>query len=119
MRPWTASLRACRAAAPSRVPLLPGRVQQRAYARRASPAPDAADAADEAADGVVDWENAFRINPEAKVVETEAGALPLSPVMDPEFWDRRAQHKRPKAKPTVGALQNSVERQVSRSPYGE
>ena len=119
MRPWTGSLRACRAVASSRVLLFPGRVQQRSYARRASPARAAADTADEPAADVVDWENAFRIDPEAKVVETEAGALPLSPVMDPEFWDRRAQHKRPKAKPTVGALSNSVERQVSRSPYGE
>lgn len=119
MRPWTGSLRAGRAVASSRVLLRPGRDQQRPYARRAPPAREAAGAVDEPADAVVDWENAFRVDARAKVVETAAGALPLSPVMDPEFWDRRAQHKRPKAKPTVGALQNSVERQVSRSPYGE
>lgn len=119
MRPWTGSLRACRARACSRALLFPARVHQRPYARRAPPARAGADAADEPAADVLDWESAFRIDPEAKLVETEAGALPLSPVMDPEFWDRRAQHTRPKPKATVGALQNSVERQVSRSPYGE
>ncbi|KAK7967843.1 uncharacterized protein PG986_002120 [Apiospora aurea] len=36
-----------------------------------------------------DWDQAFQIDQDAKTIETAAGSLPLSPVMDPSFWAKR------------------------------
>ncbi|KAI1390535.1 uncharacterized protein F4822DRAFT_153712 [Hypoxylon trugodes] len=62
-----------------------------------------------------DWEDAFTINSENKTIGTAVGDLPLSPVMDPSFWEARQRHSRPK--PKAGRPQNSVERQLRANPF--
>ncbi|KAI1090755.1 hypothetical protein F5B19DRAFT_461510 [Rostrohypoxylon terebratum] len=65
----------------------------------------------------IDWDNAFKVNPENKTVETAAGDLPLSPIMDPTYWEATRRHHVPKAKP--GKPQNSVERQLRANPFAK
>ncbi|KAI1805032.1 hypothetical protein F4811DRAFT_517072 [Daldinia bambusicola] len=64
-----------------------------------------------------DREDVFKIRPETKTVETVAGDLPLSPVMDPTYWEAVNRHHVPKAKP--GKPQNSVERQLRANPFAK
>ncbi|KAK6951572.1 hypothetical protein Daesc_006094 [Daldinia eschscholtzii] len=64
-----------------------------------------------------DREDIFKIRPETKVVETVAGDLPLSPVMDPTYWEAVNRHQVPKAKP--GKPLNSVERQLRANPFAK
>ncbi|XXG99631.1 hypothetical protein Hte_005972 [Hypoxylon texense] len=64
-----------------------------------------------------DRDDVFKINPENKTVETAVGDLPLSPVMDPTFWEATRRHQVPKAKP--GKPQNSVERQIRANPFAK
>ncbi|KAI0376342.1 hypothetical protein F5Y04DRAFT_212426 [Hypomontagnella monticulosa] len=64
-----------------------------------------------------DRDDAFTIDSESKTIETAVGDLPLSPVMDPTFWEARRQHQVPKAKP--GKPQNSVERQLRANPFAK
>ncbi|KAI1407620.1 hypothetical protein F5Y13DRAFT_174260 [Hypoxylon sp. FL1857] len=64
-----------------------------------------------------DRDDAFKINPQDKTVETAVGDLPLSPVMDPTFWEARMRHQVPKVKP--GKPQNSVERQLRANPFAK
>ncbi|KAI2465108.1 hypothetical protein F4781DRAFT_425016 [Annulohypoxylon bovei var. microspora] len=66
---------------------------------------------------VVDWENAFKIDPENKTVKTAVGDLPLSPIMDSTYWEATRRHQAPKAKP--GKPQNSVERQLRANPFAK
>ncbi|KAI0884068.1 uncharacterized protein GGS22DRAFT_18685 [Annulohypoxylon maeteangense] len=65
----------------------------------------------------IDWDNAFKVNPENKAVETAVGDLPLSPVMDPTYWEATQRYQAPKPKP--GKAQNSVERQLRANPYAK
>ncbi|KAI2607926.1 hypothetical protein GGR54DRAFT_398246 [Hypoxylon sp. NC1633] len=64
-----------------------------------------------------DRDDVFKINPKEKTVETVLGDLPLSPVMDPTFWEATRRHQAPKAKP--GKPQNSVERQLRANPFAK
>ncbi|OTB02602.1 hypothetical protein M426DRAFT_322523 [Hypoxylon sp. CI-4A] len=64
-----------------------------------------------------DRDDAFKIDPENKTVETAVGDLPLSPVMDPTFWEATRRHQGPKPKP--GKAQNSVERQLRANPFAK
>ncbi|KAI1204141.1 uncharacterized protein F4807DRAFT_448710 [Annulohypoxylon truncatum] len=65
----------------------------------------------------IDWDNAFEVDSENKKVETAAGDLPLSPIMDPAYWEAKKRHEVPKAKP--GKPQNSVERQLRANPFAK
>ncbi|KAI1398508.1 hypothetical protein F4819DRAFT_498709 [Hypoxylon fuscum] len=62
-------------------------------------------------------DDSFHINPEKKTVDTAVGELPLSPVMDPMFWEARGRHQVPKAKP--GKPQSSIERQIRANPFAK
>ncbi|KAI0835850.1 hypothetical protein F5Y06DRAFT_275563 [Hypoxylon sp. FL0890] len=64
-----------------------------------------------------DRDDVFKIDPQNKTVETVVGDLPLSPVMDPTFWEARRRHQAPKAKP--GKPQNSVERQLRANAFAQ
>ncbi|KAK7742185.1 hypothetical protein SLS62_010805 [Diatrype stigma] len=59
----------------------------------------------------------FNVDSVKKTIGTAAGELPLSPVMDPSFWDQRKKHHEPKGR-AKSAL-NSVERQFRKNPYGK
>ncbi|KAI1099827.1 hypothetical protein F4804DRAFT_320803 [Jackrogersella minutella] len=64
-----------------------------------------------------DWEHIFQVNPEDKTVETAVGNLPLSPIMDPTFWEARRRFQTPKAK--AKRAQNSVERQLKANAFAK
>lgn len=64
-----------------------------------------------------DRDDVFKIDPENKTIKTAVGALPLSPIMDPSFWEATRRHQVPKAK--AGKPQNSVERQLRANPFGK
>ncbi|KAI8959273.1 hypothetical protein F5Y11DRAFT_11967 [Daldinia sp. FL1419] len=64
-----------------------------------------------------DREDVFKINPENKTVKTVVGDLPLSPVMDPTYWEAVKRHQVPKARP--GKPLNSVERQLRANPFAK
>lgn len=68
------------------------------------------------AHSTIDWDNAFKVVPENEAVETAVGDLPLSPIMDPTYWEATRRHQVPKAK--AGKPQNSVERQLRANPFG-
>ncbi|KAI0396840.1 hypothetical protein F5Y17DRAFT_455673 [Xylariaceae sp. FL0594] len=55
------------------------------------------------------------IDPEGKKVRTDAGELPLSPVMDPAYWEATTRHQKKKAK--AGKPVNSVEKQFRKSAF--
>ncbi|KAI1117255.1 hypothetical protein F5Y14DRAFT_403748 [Nemania sp. NC0429] len=55
------------------------------------------------------------IDTDNKTIATAVGRLPLSPVMDPSYWEATTRHQRPKAK--QGKAQNSVERQFRKNPF--
>lgn len=59
----------------------------------------------------------FKIDKDAKTVETAIGELPLSPVMDPTFWEARERFKQKKPRP--GRPGNALERELRKSPFGE
>lgn len=61
-------------------------------------------------------EERFHIDSSARRIKTAAGDLPLSPIMDPSFWEARQRHQTLKPKP--GKAQNSVERQFRANPFG-
>ncbi|KAI0119928.1 hypothetical protein GGR51DRAFT_495589 [Nemania sp. FL0031] len=50
-----------------------------------------------------------------KTIATAVGDLPLSPVMDPSYWEATTRHQVPKAK--EGKPQNSVERQFRKNAF--
>lgn len=69
-----------------------------------------------------DWDQAFQIDSDAKTIETAAGSLPLSPVMDPSFWARREQHtkRKPKKPPhTASKPQSLSERQFAANAFAQ
>ncbi|ORY71343.1 uncharacterized protein BCR38DRAFT_8493 [Pseudomassariella vexata] len=80
--------------------------------RRDASTPSAKAAAHQPDD--VEW---FKIDSEAKTLETAVGNLPLSPIMDPSYWEAKEQHKTKKPKP--GKPQNSVERQFHANPFAQ
>ncbi|KAI1352569.1 hypothetical protein F5Y01DRAFT_279760 [Xylaria sp. FL0043] len=57
----------------------------------------------------------FDVDQEKKTIETAIGHLPLSPIMDPSYWDATTRHQAPKAK--RGKATNSVERQFRKNPF--
>ncbi|KAI1438309.1 hypothetical protein GGR50DRAFT_487959 [Xylaria sp. CBS 124048] len=57
----------------------------------------------------------FRVDKENKTVTTAIGDLPLSPIMDPSYWEATTRHQTPKAK--ASKAQNSVERQFRKSAF--
>lgn len=59
----------------------------------------------------------FDIDQQNKTIATAIGDLPLSPIMDPSYWEMTTRYQVPKQK--QGKAQNSVERQFRNSPYGE
>ncbi|KAI1377119.1 hypothetical protein F4677DRAFT_417449 [Hypoxylon crocopeplum] len=81
------------------------------------PSQPSTEAGPDAAQLASDRDDAFKVNPENKTVETAVGDLPLSPVMDPTFWEATRRHQVPKAKP--GKPQNSVERQLRANPFAK
>ncbi|KAK8035285.1 esterase-like protein [Apiospora rasikravindrae] len=66
-----------------------------------------------------DWDQAFQIDQDAKTIETAAGSLPLSPVMDPSFWARREQHTKRKPKHTASKPQSTFERQFAANAFAQ
>ncbi|KAI2777967.1 hypothetical protein F4815DRAFT_447769 [Daldinia loculata] len=64
-----------------------------------------------------DRDDVFKVRPETKTVKTAVGELPLSPIMDPTYWEAVKRHQVPKAKP--GKPQNSVERQLRANPFAK
>ncbi|GAP92630.1 putative esterase-like protein [Rosellinia necatrix] len=61
--------------------------------------------------------SSFTVNPDSKTVTTAVGDLPLSPVMDPSYWEATTRHQAPKAK--RGKAQNSLERQFRKNPFAQ
>lgn len=59
----------------------------------------------------------FQIDQDGKTVKTAVGDLPLSPVMDPGFWEARGRYKQEKPKP--GKPRNVFEREFQKNPFGE
>ncbi|ETS77291.1 hypothetical protein PFICI_11165 [Pestalotiopsis fici W106-1] len=59
----------------------------------------------------------FSIDPDGKTVKTAVGDLPLSPVMDPTFWEARDRFKQQKPKP--GKLRNVFERRFQKNPFAQ
>ncbi|KAI0434575.1 hypothetical protein F5Y09DRAFT_337525 [Xylaria sp. FL1042] len=57
----------------------------------------------------------FDIDQDNKTIDTAVGRLPLSPIMDPSYWDATTRHQAPKAK--MGKATNSVERQFRKNPF--
>ncbi|KAI1126410.1 hypothetical protein F5Y10DRAFT_244954 [Nemania abortiva] len=57
------------------------------------------------------------IDPDNKTVATAVGDLPLSPVMDPSYWEATTRHQAPK--PKGSKAQNSVERQFRKNPFAK
>lgn len=69
-----------------------------------------------------DWDQAFQIDSDEKTIETAAGSLPLSPVMDPSFWARREQYtkRKPKKPPhTASKPQSLLERQFAANAFAQ
>jgi hypothetical protein len=59
----------------------------------------------------------LKIDKDAKTVETAVGDLPLSPVMDPMFWEARERFKQKKPRP--GRPGNALERELRKNPFGK
>ncbi|KAI0471003.1 hypothetical protein GGR56DRAFT_125113 [Xylariaceae sp. FL0804] len=59
----------------------------------------------------------FKVDPENKTIATAVGDLPLSPVMDPSFWDATLRHQ--KTKPSGGQAQNLFEREFRANPFAQ
>ncbi|KAI1308811.1 hypothetical protein F5Y03DRAFT_349317 [Xylaria venustula] len=59
----------------------------------------------------------FDVDQEGKTIATAVGQLPLSPIMDPSYWDAATRHQTPKAK--KGKATNSVERQFRKNPFAK
>ncbi|KAI8952523.1 hypothetical protein F4801DRAFT_541141 [Xylaria longipes] len=57
------------------------------------------------------------IDQENKTIATAVGHLPLSPVMDPSYWEATMRHQ--VAKQKKGKAQNSLERQFRKNPYAQ
>ncbi|KAI0490968.1 hypothetical protein F4859DRAFT_459953 [Xylaria cf. heliscus] len=55
------------------------------------------------------------IDQQNKTIATAVGDLPLSPIMDPSYWQAITRHQTPKQ--NKGKAQNSVERQFRKNPY--
>jgi hypothetical protein len=62
-------------------------------------------------------DESFNVDQDNKTITTAVGDLPLSPIMDPSYWEATTRHQAPKAK--EGKAQNSVERQFRKNPFGE
>ncbi|CAJ2508280.1 Uu.00g094660.m01.CDS01 [Anthostomella pinea] len=62
-------------------------------------------------------EETFKVDKKKKTIATAVGELPLSPVMDPSYWEATRRHEVPKARP--GKPQNSVERQLRANPFAK
>ncbi|KAI1180830.1 hypothetical protein F4777DRAFT_573483 [Nemania sp. FL0916] len=59
----------------------------------------------------------FDVNSDNKTIATAIGDLPLSPIMDPSYWEATTRHQTAKA--TKGKAQNSVERQFRMNPFAK
>jgi hypothetical protein len=58
-----------------------------------------------------------QINPEAGTVETPVGSLPISPFMDPLFYEARQRFT--KSKPSHSPFKSTkFQRKLARNPYG-
>lgn len=57
------------------------------------------------------------LNQDGKTVVTAVGDLPLSPVMDPSFWEARDRYKLKKGKP--GKPSNAFEREFQKNSFGK
>ncbi|KAK8065253.1 hypothetical protein PG997_012000 [Apiospora hydei] len=89
-------------------------------ARRRSPPPPPAAHNDEDSNSLFhDWDQAFQIDQDAKTIETAAGSLPLSPVMDPSFWAKREQYTKRKPKHTPSKPQSTFERQFAANAFAQ
>ncbi|KAI3325102.1 hypothetical protein HD806DRAFT_533698 [Xylariaceae sp. AK1471] len=62
-------------------------------------------------------DESLNVNPNNKTITTAVGDLPLSPIMDPSYWEATMRHQAPKAK--EGKPQNSVERQFRKNPFAK
>ncbi|KAH7032876.1 uncharacterized protein B0I36DRAFT_320221 [Microdochium trichocladiopsis] len=65
----------------------------------------------------------FDIDPKEREIRTAVGTMPLSPIMDPTFWEAKQRFKKAKPKPGQARDEskkegnNSVERQFRKNPY--
>ncbi|KAI0144694.1 hypothetical protein BJ166DRAFT_76210 [Pestalotiopsis sp. NC0098] len=59
----------------------------------------------------------FQIDQDGKTVKTAVGDLPLSPVMDPGFWEARGRYKQKKPKP--GRSRSVFEREFQKNPFAQ
>ncbi|KAI1852816.1 hypothetical protein JX266_002357 [Neoarthrinium moseri] len=59
----------------------------------------------------------FHVDHESKTIKTAVGDLPLSPVMDPTFWEARDRFKKMKPKP--GKPHNVFEREFRKNPFAQ
>ncbi|KAI1493252.1 hypothetical protein F5X96DRAFT_666903 [Biscogniauxia mediterranea] len=65
-----------------------------------------------------DAATSFGIDQTEKTVKTARGRkLPLSPVMDPSYWEAKQRHQKKKAEP--GRPRGEMERMVSRNPFAK
>ncbi|KAI0595318.1 hypothetical protein F4775DRAFT_377516 [Biscogniauxia sp. FL1348] len=65
-----------------------------------------------------DAATSFDIDQTEKTVKTAGGRkLPLSPVMDPSYWEAKQRHQQKKAEPR--RPRNEMERMVSRNPFAK
>ncbi|KAK8135917.1 hypothetical protein PG984_003857 [Apiospora sp. TS-2023a] len=95
----------------------------RSSSAQRSPAPPSTKGDDDDSDSLFnDWDQAFQIDSDAKTIETPAGSLPLSPVMDPSFWARREQYTKRKPRkppPTASKPQSLFERQFAANAFAQ
>jgi hypothetical protein len=59
----------------------------------------------------------LEIDSEGKTIKTAVGELPLSPIMDPTFWEARERFKKKKPKP--GKAETAIEREFRKNPFGK
>ncbi|KAI5865265.1 hypothetical protein GGS23DRAFT_558449 [Durotheca rogersii] len=64
-----------------------------------------------------DRDDTFAVDPATRTVRTVVGDLPLSPIMDPTFWEATRRHQAPKLRNCKP--QNSVERQMRANPFAK
>ncbi|KAI1418978.1 hypothetical protein F5Y12DRAFT_780371 [Xylaria sp. FL1777] len=57
------------------------------------------------------------VDQDNKTITTAVGHLPLSPIMDPSYWDATTRHQTPKSKRSKAT--NSVERQFRKNPFAQ
>lgn len=63
------------------------------------------------------FDNWSEVNPETKTIQTVAGSLPISPILDPA-WRKARQRKKGKLPPNKNKF-NRFQRRVEGNPYGQ